>query len=127
MYDSVSGMHPKATWRFTLFSFVPEVFVDVWTPFVMGGIAMLAHFETWEKPLKWQTRSFINMGLYHCVTALFGCMGYAGGVGAVFCCFSWMVVFLGIVMYIWEDDDACLRLNWKFQAQARDSKQTIHV
>ncbi|PHJ23712.1 transmembrane protein, partial [Cystoisospora suis] len=40
-----------SSWRNTLFSFNPDVFVDAWTPFIMGLMAILMHFEKFHMPV----------------------------------------------------------------------------
>eukprot|EP00914_Ancora_sagittata_P011236 GHVO01021865.1.p1 GENE.GHVO01021865.1~~GHVO01021865.1.p1 ORF type:complete len:140 (+),score=13.60 GHVO01021865.1:67-486(+) len=105
----------ESTWRMTIFSFAPDVFADVWTPFVMGILGFAAHFQAWEKRLVWQTATYMNYGLYHAAVALFGCMGYSGGLGIICSAASWIVVLLSLIIYFWDDESACLRLNSRFR------------
>ncbi|KEP59840.1 UNVERIFIED_CONTAM: hypothetical protein HHA_229680 [Hammondia hammondi] len=71
----------RETWRMQLFSFSPDVFIDMWTPFVMGLASVLCHFESFDLSLI--TGNFARFFLWNFVMALFGNLGYAGGMGVV--------------------------------------------
>eukprot|EP00920_Eleutheroschizon_duboscqi_P034104 GHVT01081785.1.p1 GENE.GHVT01081785.1~~GHVT01081785.1.p1 ORF type:complete len:264 (-),score=28.82 GHVT01081785.1:217-1008(-) len=71
----------KTTWRLPVFSFTPDTFIDVWTPFVMGVISVLSHFSSFR--FSFMSLSFLRFGLWHLLVALFGNLGYCGGMGII--------------------------------------------
>ncbi|CDJ65023.1 hypothetical protein, conserved [Eimeria necatrix] len=98
----------KITWRMQLFSFVPTVFIDIWTPFVMGACTLLAHFPSFNL-------SFINVNFAHYfiwsfLMALFGNMGYAGVVGVVVASVTLLSSLLSLICAFLYDGTASLNL-----------------
>ena len=71
----------RGTWRLAMFSFAPDVFVDIWTPFVMGIISILCHFG--EFGLEWMCKTYAHFFVWNFVHALFGQIGYSGVVGII--------------------------------------------
>eukprot|EP01053_Blabericola_migrator_P004615 Blabericola_migrator_1__4614@NODE_2448_length_2743_cov_122_730942_g1532_i0_p3_GENE_NODE_2448_length_2743_cov_122_730942_g1532_i0NODE_2448_length_2743_cov_122_730942_g1532_i0_p3_ORF_typecomplete_len120_score17_60SNARE_assoc/PF09335_11/0_11_NODE_2448_length_2743_cov_122_730942_g1532_i015061865 len=47
------------TWRRAMFSLVPDILLETWTPFVVGLIGVLAHFKDYKR-CKFITESFVN-------------------------------------------------------------------
>ncbi|CDJ56962.1 hypothetical protein, conserved [Eimeria maxima] len=81
-------------WRQALFSFTPEVFVDVWTPFIFGTISVVAHFSSFEFFI---TGDFFRFFFWNLIMALFGNLGYAGGLGIICGSFTLLVAFFSLV------------------------------
>ncbi|KAL8269704.1 hypothetical protein Esti_006377 [Eimeria stiedai] len=71
----------RNSWRFAMFSFVPDVFVDIWTPFVMGLISICCHFGEFD--LGWMCRTYAHFFIWNFVMALFGQIGYSGIIGII--------------------------------------------
>ncbi|KAL8440513.1 hypothetical protein Efla_007245 [Eimeria flavescens] len=71
----------RDSWRFAMFSFVPDVFVDIWTPFVMGMISILCHFD--EFGFTWMSKTYAHLFAWNFVLALFGQIGYSGVIGII--------------------------------------------
>ncbi|CDJ51419.1 hypothetical protein, conserved [Eimeria brunetti] len=82
-------------WRQALFSFTPEVFVDVWTPFIFGTVSVVAHFNTFES--SFITGDFFRFFFWNLIMALFGNLGYAGGLGIICGSFTLLVAFFSLV------------------------------
>ncbi|PFH33110.1 hypothetical protein BESB_083090 [Besnoitia besnoiti] len=85
----------RETWRLQLFSFSPDVFIDMWTPFVMGLAAVLCHFENFN--LSFITQDFMRFFLWNFILALFGNLGYAGGMGVVVGCVTLLTTFFSLI------------------------------
>ncbi|CBZ51595.1 conserved hypothetical protein [Neospora caninum Liverpool] len=98
----------KDGWRFALFSFVPEVFIDVWTPFVMGLISVLCHFNFYS--IDFNSKNFAVFFVWNCVLALFGNLGYCGGIGIISGSVSLITSFLSLICFI-LDRNADARLH----------------
>ncbi|KEP65307.1 UNVERIFIED_CONTAM: hypothetical protein HHA_286770 [Hammondia hammondi] len=96
------------SWRFALFSFVPEVFIDIWTPFVMGMISVLCHFDFY--PIDFNSKNFAVFFVWNCLQALFGNLGYCGGIGIISGSFSLLVSLLSLICFI-LDRNADARLH----------------
>lgn len=84
--------HP---WRLAMFSFVPDVFVDIWTPFVMGLISIMCHFKEFE--VDWMCKSYGHYFIWNFIMALFGQIGYAGVVGIIASSFTLLCSFLCLI------------------------------
>ncbi|KAL8273402.1 hypothetical protein Esti_002647 [Eimeria stiedai] len=85
----------ETRWRQALFSFTPDVFVDLWTPFVFGAVSVSAHFNNFD--LHMVTGDFFRFFLWNLVMALFANMGYAGGLGIICGSFTLLVAFFALV------------------------------
>eukprot|EP00922_Rhytidocystis_sp_ex-Travisia-forbesii_P050733 GHVS01075354.1.p1 GENE.GHVS01075354.1~~GHVS01075354.1.p1 ORF type:complete len:179 (+),score=21.47 GHVS01075354.1:229-765(+) len=115
----------RASWRMALFSFTPSVFVDVWTPMFMGVITTLVHFPSFQCPLIDQ--NFWRMFLWLFIMAMFGNLGYEGGIGIIFGAITLFVDLLCLITAVIHDGPASLELAWpaKFNLAAnRESKMT---
>ncbi|PFH34700.1 hypothetical protein BESB_067330 [Besnoitia besnoiti] len=99
----------KANWRFALFSFVPEVFIDIWTPFVMGIISIMCHFNIY--PIVFNCKNFAVFFVWNFVQALFGNLGYCGGIGIITGSVSLLTALLSLICcFIDKNADASLRM-----------------
>lgn len=99
----------QLTWRGTLFSFVPDVFIDVWTPFVFGFISLLCHFNFY--PITFNCKNFCVFFLWNLVQALFANLGYSGGIGIIVGSVSLLAALLSLICFILNRDaDASLHL-----------------
>lgn len=98
----------KASWRMQLFSFVPSVFIDVWTPFVMGAMTLMAHFSSFQ--LDFLTVNFAHYFLWSMLMALFGNIGYAGVVGIVVASVTLLASLLSLICAILYEGTASLKL-----------------
>ncbi|CDJ45885.1 hypothetical protein, conserved [Eimeria brunetti] len=85
----------KTFWRNALFTFAPSVFLDVWTPFVMGMISILCHFHGFG--FTWMCKTFIHFFIWNFVLALFGNIGYSGGIGIICSAFSLLTALLSLI------------------------------
>ncbi|KAL8430056.1 hypothetical protein ACSSS7_006186 [Eimeria intestinalis] len=85
----------QTRWRQALFSFTPEVFVDVWTPFLFGAVSVAAHFNKFDVP--WVTGDFFRFFFWNLGMALFANLGYAGGLGIICGSFTLLVAFFALV------------------------------
>lgn len=94
----------KFYWRDAMFSFRPTVFFDIWTPFVMGFISILCHFNSFE--LQWMSRTFVHYFLWNFVLALFGNIGYAGGIGIICSSFTFLCTLLSLICIIVVSDQS---------------------
>lgn len=99
----------RHTWRFAMFSFVPDVFVDIWTPFVMGMISILCHFG--EFNFDWMCKTYGHFFVWNFVMALFGQIGYSGIVGIIASSFTFLcTLFCLICAFLVKDRSAKLNL-----------------
>ena len=65
-------------WRADVFTLKPDALVDLWTPFVLGVIGMLAYFG---KPIEIFQTTWLNVLGFYLFVALYGQFGYAGNFG----------------------------------------------
>lgn len=98
----------KATWRMQLFSFVPSVFIDVWTPFVMGAMTIMSHVASFH--LDFLNVNFAHYFIWSMLMALFGNIGYAGVVGIVVATVTLLAALLSLICAILYDGTASLKL-----------------
>merc|ERR1712129_434259 len=68
-------------WRASVFSLVPDVFVDNWTPLIFGVMALLQCVGGMQS--HWLSGSLLKCLLFHVAMMLFACFGYAGQAGIV--------------------------------------------
>ncbi|OEH74308.1 hypothetical protein cyc_03609 [Cyclospora cayetanensis] len=92
--DAVKDIN-KYYWRETMFTFAPSVFFDIWTPFVMGLISILCHFSNFD--LSWMCKTYAHYFIWNFVLALFGNLGYAGGLGIIASAFSLLTALLSLI------------------------------
>lgn len=92
--DFLSDVNKKA-WREALFSFAPEVFVDVWTPFVFGFVTILSQFASFDSSLI--TKDFFRFAAWHLILALFANLGYLGGLGILCGSFAILTCLFSLV------------------------------
>eukprot|EP00922_Rhytidocystis_sp_ex-Travisia-forbesii_P027971 GHVS01041049.1.p1 GENE.GHVS01041049.1~~GHVS01041049.1.p1 ORF type:complete len:354 (-),score=79.43 GHVS01041049.1:600-1661(-) len=71
-------------WRQRLFSFTPSVLIDKFTPLLMGILSLLIHTHPFTyQPVRTLTLSFARLFGWTLCVALWGNLGYAGGLGIV--------------------------------------------
>lgn len=68
-------------WRYSGFTFIPSIFVDLWTPMIFGVISCLQMISGTEWYLI--SGNWVKAMLWHTVMALFACFGYAGQAGLI--------------------------------------------
>eukprot|EP00755_Sulcionema_specki_P038311 Sspe_Gene.23579::Locus_9168_Transcript_1_1_Confidence_1.000_Length_619::g.23579::m.23579 len=90
--NEIRDNNGRNKWR-SVFTFVPDAFFDLWTPFIMGFITLCAFFfastrihtitDTWVRALVW-----------HALVMLCGAFGYAGNYGIVL---GFYLAFVGLL------------------------------
>ncbi|KEP63204.1 UNVERIFIED_CONTAM: hypothetical protein HHA_220870 [Hammondia hammondi] len=85
-----------ALWREAFFSFNPRIFGNLWAPFVMGWTSILLHFKNFNVPPI--TRSWARFALWNLAQALFGNIGYCGGMGFLVAAISIVTSILAVVV-----------------------------
>ncbi|KAL8440511.1 hypothetical protein Efla_007243 [Eimeria flavescens] len=99
----------KGYWRMAMFTFAPSVFFDIWTPFVMGFVSILCHFPQYS--LSWMCRSYIHFFAWNFALALFGNIGYSGGVGIICSAFTFLCTLLSLIcIFVLPDQSPRLEL-----------------
>ena len=71
----------NGAWRSSVFSLVPDVFVDNWTPLIFGIIATLQCIDGFQS--NWVSGSMLKALIFNVVMMLFACFGYSGQAGIV--------------------------------------------
>ncbi|CDJ63033.1 hypothetical protein, conserved [Eimeria necatrix] len=100
----------KVFWRLALFTFTPSVFFDIWTPFVMGFVSILCHFQKFD--LTWMCKTYIHYFIWNFALGLFGNIGYAGGVGIICSAFAFLTALLSLIcIFILPGESPKLGLN----------------
>lgn len=100
----------KAFWRQAMFTFAPTVFFDIWTPFVMGFISILCHFRC--ESLRWMCRTYFHYFIWNFALALFGNIGYAGGIGIICSALTFLVTLLCLIcIFVIRDQNPTLELS----------------
>ncbi|KAL8443300.1 hypothetical protein Emag_005947 [Eimeria magna] len=106
--DALSDIN-KGFWRSAMFTFAPSVFFDIWTPFVMGCISVFCHFRQYS--LGWMCRTYLHFFVWNFALALFGNIGYAGGVGIICSAFSFLCALMSLIcIFIARDQSPSLEL-----------------
>eukprot|EP00922_Rhytidocystis_sp_ex-Travisia-forbesii_P006919 GHVS01010117.1.p1 GENE.GHVS01010117.1~~GHVS01010117.1.p1 ORF type:complete len:180 (-),score=30.30 GHVS01010117.1:242-781(-) len=116
----------KYTWRIALFSFTPHVFVDVWTPMVMGLLTTIIHFPSFHIDIL--SQNFWRMFLWLFITAMFGNLGYVGGIGIIVGSITLLADLFCLITAFFHEGPACLELtlasNFSSAAKNQESKMT---
>eukprot|EP00917_Polyrhabdina_sp_WS-2016_P031865 GHVP01068003.1.p1 GENE.GHVP01068003.1~~GHVP01068003.1.p1 ORF type:complete len:317 (+),score=28.53 GHVP01068003.1:751-1701(+) len=105
----------KSQWRYRLFTFVPDIFFDIWTPVVFGFFGIVAHFKSitkfhlFTKPIN---SSFLGFFGFHLISFLFAGIGYAGGFGIIMAPLSALVALLSLILVFIHNTEASLQLNF---------------
>ena len=89
----------NALLRAQVFSLVPDIFVDNWTPLIFGILAICQCIAGWQSD--WISGSMLKCLLFHIVMMLFACFGYAGQAGIVigfFEAFAGFMILVAIIM-----------------------------
>ncbi|CDJ39229.1 hypothetical protein, conserved [Eimeria tenella] len=107
--DSFTKDYNRDSWRIAMFSFIPDVFVDIWTPFVMGMISIFCHFG--EFNLGWMCKTYAHFFVWNFMLALFGQIGYSGVVGIIASAFTFLCTLLSLICaFLVPDQSAKLQL-----------------
>lgn len=85
----------RLNWRKAMFSFAPSVFFDIWTPLVMGLVSILCHFEQFG--FDWMSRTYFHFFCWNFVLALWGNIGYSGGIGVIVSAFTLLCTVFSLV------------------------------
>eukprot|EP01054_Gregarina_sp_Poly1_P000994 Gregarina_sp_Poly_1__993@NODE_1241_length_4666_cov_269_446184_g846_i0_p3_GENE_NODE_1241_length_4666_cov_269_446184_g846_i0NODE_1241_length_4666_cov_269_446184_g846_i0_p3_ORF_typecomplete_len156_score15_50COPI_assoc/PF08507_10/2_1COPI_assoc/PF08507_10/51_NODE_1241_length_4666_cov_269_446184_g846_i0513980 len=108
------SFHDDATnmqrWRFQLFTFSPNVFVDSWTPLVLGLAGTAAHFEGVGGGVGFLTKDFLTTAIFQLICALFANLAYNGGLGILFSIVAFAASLFGFVTAFSDEDSASLEV-----------------
>jgi len=64
-----------------VFTFTPEAFVEIWTPIVLGMIALSIHIKSLK--IQWIAENWTRVFVFWLILTFFGTFGYAGNLGIV--------------------------------------------
>jgi len=106
-YNAVTDSN-FVSWRVPLFSLIPDVLADSWTPLAMGCLGVLFHIKNAPR-IEWFCAKYWRFFIYHFVMGMVGCIGYVGNLGILFS----SVVFLACLMqfvaaFLWKDEVKCV-------------------
>eukprot|EP01056_Protomagalhaensia_sp_Gyna25_P001945 Protomagalhaensia_sp_Gyna_25__1944@NODE_2035_length_1335_cov_382_981481_g1680_i0_p2_GENE_NODE_2035_length_1335_cov_382_981481_g1680_i0NODE_2035_length_1335_cov_382_981481_g1680_i0_p2_ORF_typecomplete_len163_score28_42Peptidase_U4/PF03419_13/0_084DUF3054/PF11255_8/0_17_NODE_2035_length_1335_cov_382_981481_g1680_i0165653 len=110
-----------STWRAPMFSLVPDILLETWTPFVVGLLGILAHFRD-HRRLHFITESFVNYFVFNMFEGLFATIAYNGGIGILFSIVVWLAAFFSLCALIIDDGSASLDLNFKRPGKPQPSQ-----
>lgn len=102
--DGFTEDYNRHTWRFAMFSFVPDVFIDIWTPFVMGMISICCHFG--EFNFDWMCKTYGHFFIWNFVMALFGQIGYSGVIGIIASSFTLLCTLFSLICFFMVRDQS---------------------
>ena len=93
------------SWCGNGFSFLPEVFIPLWTPLFFSLWALSQHIGS----LKYGDvcKSMLSAMFFHIVFGLFGLMGYAGNVGILAAAFAYLTAFVCLIGALMRTDECC--------------------
>lgn len=100
----------QVTWRYNLFTLMPTIFVDNWTPLVLGLAGTAAHFEDVGHGISFLTKDFLTAAIFQLICALFADLAYNGGLGIIFSIFAFAASLFGFVTAFSDEDSASLEL-----------------
>lgn len=107
--DQFTADFNQYPWRLAMFSFIPDVFMDVWTPFIMGMISIMCHFRVFH--FDWMCRSYGRFLFWNLALGLFGQIGYCGIVGIIASAFSFLCSLLSLIcVFTLKNESAKLNL-----------------
>lgn len=95
-------------WRAVMFSLAPSVFIDNWTAVVLGLWGVLSHMKNAGSILGAPTIDFLNGGIFLLIMALWGTIAYAGGIGIIFSCFSFLGSLTCLILAFVDNKQASL-------------------
>jgi hypothetical protein len=77
------------------FSFVPSIFIPLWTPLFFSLWALSQHIAS----LRYGdvNKTMLSSMVFHIIFGLFGLMGYAGNVGIMASAFAYLTAFVCLV------------------------------
>eukprot|EP01056_Protomagalhaensia_sp_Gyna25_P003744 Protomagalhaensia_sp_Gyna_25__3743@NODE_3364_length_605_cov_3_858657_g2820_i0_p1_GENE_NODE_3364_length_605_cov_3_858657_g2820_i0NODE_3364_length_605_cov_3_858657_g2820_i0_p1_ORF_typecomplete_len165_score2_60DUF4818/PF16089_5/4_4e03DUF4818/PF16089_5/0_03DUF4818/PF16089_5/8_5e03DUF202/PF02656_15/19DUF202/PF02656_15/95RseC_MucC/PF04246_12/64RseC_MucC/PF04246_12/52_NODE_3364_length_605_cov_3_858657_g2820_i0111584 len=106
------------TWRYPLFTFRPDAFFDIWTPFVFGVVGVMAHIKQFPNICK-LTKNFLRYFVFLLVAALFANLGYNGGLGIICGSVTLLAALFAVIIFFVSDGNACLDLSIGIKLRAR--------
>eukprot|EP01055_Gregarina_sp_Pseudo9_P000229 Gregarina_sp_Pseudo_9__228@NODE_1148_length_1837_cov_198_471079_g1074_i0_p3_GENE_NODE_1148_length_1837_cov_198_471079_g1074_i0NODE_1148_length_1837_cov_198_471079_g1074_i0_p3_ORF_typecomplete_len160_score11_81DUF4818/PF16089_5/4_8e03DUF4818/PF16089_5/0_17DUF4818/PF16089_5/4_4e03_NODE_1148_length_1837_cov_198_471079_g1074_i011091588 len=109
-----------STWRYPLFTFRPDDFFDIWTPFVFGVVGVMAHIKQFPNICK-ITKNFLRYFVFLFVVALFANLGYNGGLGIIFGAVTLLGALFSLIIFFVSDGNACLDLSIGVKLHARNA------
>eukprot|EP01084_Bolivina_argentea_P228350 385685_1 len=89
----------NSPWRAGVFSLVPDVFADNWTPLIFGLMAIFQCIGGMQSD--WISGSLLKCLIFHIIMMLFACFGYAGQAGIVIGfieAFAGLLILIGMLM-----------------------------
>eukprot|EP01054_Gregarina_sp_Poly1_P001248 Gregarina_sp_Poly_1__1247@NODE_1302_length_4433_cov_312_071461_g846_i1_p3_GENE_NODE_1302_length_4433_cov_312_071461_g846_i1NODE_1302_length_4433_cov_312_071461_g846_i1_p3_ORF_typecomplete_len159_score0_08TERT_thumb/PF17984_1/2_7e03TERT_thumb/PF17984_1/0_13SLATT_3/PF18184_1/1_6SLATT_3/PF18184_1/3_7e02DUF4818/PF16089_5/2_5e03DUF4818/PF16089_5/0_31DUF4818/PF16089_5/6_4e03_NODE_1302_length_4433_cov_312_071461_g846_i128333309 len=107
------------TWRYPLFTFRPDPFFDIWTPFVFGVLGIMAHIRQFPTICK-ITGNFLRYFVFLFTSALFANLGYRGGLGIICGSVALLAALFALITFFACDDSACLDLSIGMKVRARN-------
>jgi len=120
----------KANWRAPLFSFAPDVFVDVWTPFLFFYYGLAVHIATvpygFQRTLK-IGESFQRFFAFHLIMAFFGGIGYGGDIGIIFGAIQFACATVIFILMFLCDGEPALKLEAKFALKAAAENDSTKI
>ncbi|EZG50496.1 putative transmembrane protein [Gregarina niphandrodes] len=100
-----------STWRAPLFTFTPDMFFDVWTPFFFGLLGCLAHLSQFSLVNR-IAKDFIHYFVFLMIQGLFGNIGYDGGMGIIVSGFTFLAALFSLISFFMDQEaQASLNLN----------------
>merc|ERR1712151_1128695 len=85
--------HRGAGWR-TVFTLRPDVFIDLWTPVIIGAIGTCIHLKFLNFPY---VKNYEMYSVFMVMTALFANVGYAAKLGVFVAILSVIAALLCVV------------------------------
>eukprot|EP01053_Blabericola_migrator_P000194 Blabericola_migrator_1__193@NODE_1051_length_5591_cov_140_882513_g723_i0_p3_GENE_NODE_1051_length_5591_cov_140_882513_g723_i0NODE_1051_length_5591_cov_140_882513_g723_i0_p3_ORF_typecomplete_len158_score13_27Phage_holin_1/PF04531_13/34Phage_holin_1/PF04531_13/26Formdeh_trans/PF09163_11/1_5Formdeh_trans/PF09163_11/2_2e03DUF2231/PF09990_9/25DUF2231/PF09990_9/5_7e02FeoB_associated/PF12669_7/8_1e03FeoB_associated/PF12669_7/0_75_NODE_1051_length_5591_cov_140_882513_g723_i050355508 len=110
----------QGTWRAPLFTFQPDAFFDIWTPMVLGVMGIMAHIKQFPNLCAMLTKDFTRYFIYLLVTALFGNLGYNGGLGIIVGAVTLLAALFALISIFVDNSTACLDLSIGVKLRARN-------
>eukprot|EP01068_Selenidium_serpulae_P016464 Selendium_serpulae@DN6300_c0_g1_i5.p1 len=98
--------------RWNLFTFVPDVFADVWTPLVMGLIGVFFHFKGSKLNFSYFAKDWARFTMYHLTMMLFACIGYNNAWGILVSVFVDIAILFSFIAFIISKKPPPLELNF---------------
>lgn len=93
----------KYTWRMPLFTFTPDIFLDVWTPFFFGLIGTMAHISNFAA-VRRMTHDYIHYLVFLLIQGLFANIGYDGGLGIIVSAVTFAAALFALVGWLMDKE-----------------------
>eukprot|EP01056_Protomagalhaensia_sp_Gyna25_P000878 Protomagalhaensia_sp_Gyna_25__877@NODE_1422_length_1850_cov_541_589729_g1147_i0_p2_GENE_NODE_1422_length_1850_cov_541_589729_g1147_i0NODE_1422_length_1850_cov_541_589729_g1147_i0_p2_ORF_typecomplete_len158_score16_54_NODE_1422_length_1850_cov_541_589729_g1147_i06731146 len=107
------------SWRWPLFTFQPDRFFDIWTPFLLGLLGVMAHIRQFPNICK-LTKDFVRYFIFLFIVALFGNLGYNGGLGIIVGSVTLLAALFVLIVIFVNNENACLDLSIGVSLRARN-------